>query len=81
MKVLFDASALLNIVRYLGAKALDHIKGCYELSLTPYEIGNVLKVTYYDSSYIVTASEHGVVHILGKETEIISSREYVESHS
>ena len=42
MRVLFDASALLNIIRALGEKALSYIKDCYELSLTPYEIGNAL---------------------------------------
>jgi predicted nucleic acid-binding protein len=39
---LFDASALMNIVRLLGAEALDHVKGGYELSLTPYEVGNAI---------------------------------------
>ena len=42
MKLLFDASALLNIVRMLGEKSLPYIKGSYALSLTPYEIGNAL---------------------------------------
>jgi len=42
MSVLLDASALLNIVRSLGPDALNYIKGCYELALTPYEIGNAI---------------------------------------
>ncbi|OYT49101.1 MAG: hypothetical protein B6U85_00055 [Desulfurococcales archaeon ex4484_42] len=42
MKVLLDASALLNIVRALGSEALDYIEGCYELALTPYEVGNAI---------------------------------------
>ncbi len=42
MRALFDASALLNIVRLLGADALEHLRGCYVLTLTPYEIGNAL---------------------------------------
>lgn len=42
MSVLLDASALLNVVRSLGPDALNYIKGCYELTLTPYEIGNAI---------------------------------------
>ncbi len=42
MSVLLDASALLNVVRLLGPKALDYIRGCYELTLTPHEIGNAI---------------------------------------
>jgi len=42
MSVLLDASALLNIVRSLGPDALNYIKGCYELAITPYEIGNAI---------------------------------------
>jgi len=104
MKYIFDASALLNIVRSLGPKAIPYLKDGYVLTLTLYEVGNalwkeatllnrlsidealllmeaieqvykllnvisphdnslVLKLahelglTYYDSSYVVTASE------------------------
>jgi len=42
MSALLDASALLNIVRSLGRDSLDYIRGCYELTLTPYEIGNAV---------------------------------------
>ncbi len=42
MKLLFDASALLNIVRSLGSDALEYLKGNYILTLTPYEVGNAL---------------------------------------
>ncbi len=42
MNALLDASALLNIVRTLGSEALNYIKGCYELALTPYEIGDAI---------------------------------------
>jgi predicted nucleic acid-binding protein len=40
--MLFDASALLNIVRALGAGSLEYLRGGYALTLTPYEIGNAL---------------------------------------
>jgi predicted nucleic acid-binding protein len=40
--MLFDASALLNMVRALGSGALDYFKEGYALTLTPYEIGNAL---------------------------------------
>jgi len=42
MKYLFDASALLNLVRRLGEKALKILEGNYILTLTIYEIGNAL---------------------------------------
>ena len=42
MKPLFDASALLNIIREHGSEALDIIEGGYLLTLTPYEIGNAI---------------------------------------
>ena len=42
MRTLLDASALLNIVRSYGYEALDYTKGSYELTLTPYEIGNAI---------------------------------------
>ena len=42
MKPLFDASALLNIIREHGSKALDLTEGGYILTLTPYEIGNAI---------------------------------------
>ncbi len=42
MRILFDASALLNIIRALGDKSLSYIREGYELTLTPYEIGNAL---------------------------------------
>jgi len=40
--MLFDASALLNVIRALGSSALDYFKGGYALTLTSYEIGNAL---------------------------------------
>ena len=109
MKPLFDASALLNIIRALGAEALKYIFNGYILDLTLYEVGNALwkeatllkrisfdealtllrlvesavnkamivvtphdkslalrlahelNITYYDSSYIVSASELDVI--------------------
>ncbi len=104
MKLVFDASALLNIIRSGGPDALRYLKGNYILTLTLYEVGNALwkeaallkrisisealllldlitricrvmciaaprdsslalrlacelKLTYYDSSYIVAAYE------------------------
>lgn len=42
MRTLFDASAILNIVRSYGYEALDYMKGSYELTLTPYEVGNAV---------------------------------------
>lgn len=42
MKALFDASALLNIIRTYGSSALRYLRGSYILTLTPYEIGNAL---------------------------------------
>lgn len=104
MKLVFDTSALLNLIRGIGSKALNYLKGNYILTLTPYEVGNALwreailikrisidealslldlitnvyrilnivsphntllilklahelKVTYYDSSYIVASYE------------------------
>ncbi len=124
MRVLFDASALLNIIRTLGEKALSYIKDGYELSLTPYEIGNALwkettllkrlsmsealtlldilsilrekylatispqnhaailrlahalRLTYYDATYVVTASEHEAV-LVTDDTKI---RESIRQH-
>jgi len=42
MKLVFDASALLNLVRSAGSSAFNYLKGNYILSLTLYEIGNAL---------------------------------------
>ncbi len=42
MKLLFDASALLNLIRLLGPEALSYLRGGYILTLTPYEAGNAL---------------------------------------
>ncbi len=42
MKLLFDASALLNLIRTLGSEAYRYLKGSYILTLTPYEVGNAL---------------------------------------
>ncbi len=107
MKLLYDASAILNIIRSLGEDAIKYIKGNFILSLTPYEIGNALwkeasllrtisvddalsllkdirkiydllettmpknqfvtlkiallmKITYYDSAYIIAAAENNL---------------------
>jgi predicted nucleic acid-binding protein len=40
--IIFDASALLNIIRSLGSDSFNYLKGNYILTLTPYEIGNAL---------------------------------------
>jgi predicted nucleic acid-binding protein len=42
MRLVFDTLALLNLIRFLGSKALSHLKGNYILTLTPYEVGNAL---------------------------------------
>ncbi len=42
MKALFDASALLNIIRAYGANPLQYLRGSYVLTLIPYEIGDAL---------------------------------------
>ena len=42
MRRIFDASALVNIIRFLGSEALPYLKGNYILTLTPYEVGNAL---------------------------------------
>ena len=42
MKYLFDASALLNLVRRLGEESLKILEENYILTLTIYEIGNAL---------------------------------------
>ena len=42
MRFIFDSSALLNIVRVLGADALGYLRGNYVLTLTFYEVGNAL---------------------------------------
>ena len=42
MKYLFDASALLNLVRRLGGEALKILEENYILTLTIYEVGNAL---------------------------------------
>jgi len=42
MKYLFDASALLNLVRRLGEDSLKILRGNYILTLTIYEIGSAL---------------------------------------
>jgi len=42
MKYLFDASAILNLVRRLGERSLKILRGNYILTLTIYEVGNVL---------------------------------------
>jgi predicted nucleic acid-binding protein len=102
--MLFDASALLNVIRALGSDSFRLLHGNYILSLTPYEIGNAiwketvllkritideaiklldlvsssysilniafpenmfhvlkiahsLRITYYDSSYVVASQE------------------------
>ncbi|MGC8932778.1 MAG: type II toxin-antitoxin system VapC family toxin [Candidatus Methanodesulfokora sp.] len=38
----FDASALLNIIRSLGPDSFSYLRGNFILTLTPYEIGNAL---------------------------------------
>ena len=104
MTLLYDSSALLNIIRLAGDRAIRYLKENYILTLTLYEIGNALwkestllnvltidkalsllryitqiyrvmnivapvdtllilklaneiKITFYDSSYIVSSSE------------------------
>jgi len=42
MRFVFDSSALLNIIRVLGANALGYLRGNYVLTLTLYEVGNAL---------------------------------------
>jgi len=42
MRFVFDSSALLNIIRVLGANALGYLRGNYILTLTFYEVGNAL---------------------------------------
>ena len=42
MKYLFDASALLNLVRRLGEESLKILEENYILTLTIYEVGNAL---------------------------------------
>jgi predicted nucleic acid-binding protein len=42
MKLIFDTSALLNLIRSLGSDAFRYFNGNYILTLTPYEIGNAL---------------------------------------
>ena len=42
MKLLFDASALLNLVRRLGGGSLEYLRGGYMLTLTPYEVANAV---------------------------------------
>jgi len=42
MRLVFDTSALLNMVRFLGSDAVDYLRGGYILTLTPYEVGNAL---------------------------------------
>ena len=42
MKLLFDASALLNIIRLRKQDAYRLLKGNLTLSLTRYEVGNAL---------------------------------------
>ncbi|RLE81175.1 MAG: hypothetical protein DRJ52_04725 [Thermoprotei archaeon] len=128
MRLLFDASALLNIIKLKGPNALKYIKGKCTLSLTPYEIGNglwkeatllktisidkalqlldciekayrvldiiepesrvnvlrlahELKITYYDSSYIVAAAENNLVFVTDDDKllkKIIDQRKCIE---
>ncbi len=108
MKLLFDASAFLNLIKILGKDSFTYLKGNYILSLTPYEICNAIwkeavllrrisidealalidyinktyellniinptehslilkvaytiKITYYDSSYIVSATRKNLI--------------------
>ncbi len=42
MKTLFDASALVNLVRLEGPGSLNYLEGNYITSLTPYEVGNAI---------------------------------------
>jgi len=42
MKRVFDASALLNIIRFLGSESFSYLKDSYILTLTLYEVGNAL---------------------------------------
>ncbi len=41
-RLLYDSSALLNIVKLYGPKALDIIRDSYKLTLALYEIGDAL---------------------------------------
>ena len=42
MKLVFDASALLNLIRSAGSSAFNYLKVNYILFLTLYEVGNAL---------------------------------------
>jgi len=42
MSYIFDASALLNLIRKAGSNAIEIVKENYILDLTLYEIGNAL---------------------------------------
>lgn len=61
MKYLFDASALLNIVRRLGEKSLKILKGNYILTLTIYEVGNAL---WRETKLLKRLTEDDAVEIL-----------------
>mgnify|MGYP001626209910 CR=1 FL=1 len=66
MKRLFDASALMNIVRLLGARTLQYVRSGYTLSLTPYEIGNALwkeatllnRITLNEATQLINAIKY-----------------------
>ena len=42
MNILFDASALLNLIKMLGEDSISYLRGNGILTLTPYEVGNAL---------------------------------------
>jgi len=42
MRLLYDASALLNFIRRLGEDSLESLRGNYILTLTSYEVANAL---------------------------------------
>ena len=42
MRLVFDASASLNVIRIFGIDAINYLKGHYILNLTIYEVGNAL---------------------------------------
>ena len=47
MKLLYDASALLNIIKILGEEVIKYLRGSYILTLTLYEVGECIMERSY----------------------------------
>ncbi len=75
MKLLIDASALLNIIKLKGGSAVEYLKGSYALTLTPYEVGNSL---WKEAIILKRISAEDALALLGYVSQVYKMMQLLE---